>query len=309
MNQRKTRNSKLENRNSVTVRIPASTSNLGPGFDTLGIALKLYNFVRVTRVEGEGLDLISPLAEPAREAATTMLNEAAKLFFRRAGKKEIAIDVSLGGEVPIARGLGSSVTLRLGVIAALNELMRARLSKEQLLEMIAELEHHPDNAAPAIFGGFTVAGMAGNSVRCLNFPVSARLKFVALIPRFEVSTEKARALLPLKYSRTDTAHNLNRAALISAAFTSGNYAALRGLFDDRVHQPYRERLIPQLSCVIRAGEDAGAIGGWLSGSGSTIICVTMGEPPAVARAMQKQLPDSDVKILMADNEGFRINGS
>ena len=293
----------------MTVCIPASTSNLGPGFDTLGIALKLHNFVRVTRVEGKGLDLISPLAEPAGEAATAMLNEAAKLFFRRAGKKEIATDVSLSGEVPIARGLGSSVTVRLGVVAALNELTRARLNKAQLLEIIAELEHHPDNAAPAIFGGFTVAGMAGKNVHCLHFPVSARLKFVALIPRFEVSTEKARALLPPNYSKADAVHNLNRAALISAAFASGNYAALRGLFDDRVHQPYRERLIPQLSRVIRAGEKAGAIGGWLSGSGSTIICVTLDKPQAVGRAMHKQLPDSDVKILTAENEGFRISGS
>jgi homoserine kinase len=132
------------------------------------------------------------------------------------------------------------------------------------------------------------------------------LKFIALIPRFEVSTERARKLVPAVFSKADAVHNLNRAALISAAFTGANYAALPGLFDDRVHQPYREQLIPQLSRVIHAGEKAGALGGWLSGSGSTIMCITLDKADAVARAMRRQLPDSDVRILAADNEGAKI---
>lgn len=291
---------------SITVRVPGTTSNLGPGFDTLGIALKLYNHVRVTRAEGKGVELISPIGGDERVEATAMLAEAAKLFFRRARKPVFGIEVSLSGDVPIARGLGSSVTARLGVVAALNELAGARLSRQELLEIAAELEGHPDNAAPAIFGGFTAAGIIGNSVRCVHFPVSSRLKFVALIPRFEVSTEEARKLVPPTFSKDDTVHNLNRAALISAAFASGDYRQLRGLFEDRVHQPYRERLIPQLSRVIRAGEKAGALGGWLSGSGSTIICVALERPQAVAGAMQRQLKNSEVKVLTADNQGARV---
>ena len=121
-----------------------------------------------------------------------------------------------------------------------------------------------------------------------------------------MSTEKARRLVPDSFSKADTVHNLNRAALISAAFASGNYASLRGLFDDRVHQPYRQALIPQLSRVIRAGEKAGAIGGWLSGSGSTIICLALANAAAVAKAMQRQLANSATRILAAENAGYKI---
>lgn len=291
---------------SFTIRVPATTANLGPGFDTLGIAVQLYNYVRVSRVEGKGVDLVSPIAEADRAGATAMVSDAAKLFFRRTRKAGMAVDVSLEGEIPIARGLGSSVTARLGVVAALNELTRARLTRQEILEIVTELEGHPDNAAPALFGGFTAAGMVGKAVRCLNVAVDARVRFVALIPRFEVSTAKARKLVPATFSKADTVHNLNRAALISGAFATGRYDALRGLFDDRVHQPYREQLIPQLSRVIRAGEKAGAIGGWLSGSGSTIMCITVRNAKGVAQAMQAQLKDSDVKVVSADNTGAVI---
>jgi homoserine kinase len=293
---------------SATVRVPGTTANLGPGFDTLGLAVRLYNFVEVQPVAKRGVEITSPISDEARAGATAMLSESAALFFKRAKKKSFGFRISLTGEVPIARGLGSSVTARLGVVAALNELTGAKLDRPALLDLVTELEGHPDNAAPAIFGGFTAAGLVGKSVRVVRVPVSPKVKFVTLIPRFELSTEKARKLVPQSFSKADTVHNLNRAALISAAFALGDYEALRGTFDDRVHQPYREQLIPQLSAVIRAGEKAGAIGGWLSGSGSTIMCLTSQNAEAVAKAMQRQLKDSDVFILQADRDGVKIVG-
>jgi homoserine kinase len=288
---------------SVTIRVPGTTANLGPGFDTLGLAVRLYNRVTVAPSAKRGAEITSPISADSRAGATAMLAAAATLFFKRARKQSFGFQISLTGDVPIARGLGSSVTARLGVVAALNELTKAGLDRHALLDLVTELEGHPDNAAPAIFGGFTAAGIVGKSVRVLRCPVSPKAKFVTLIPRFELSTEKARQLVPQTFSKADTVHNLNRAALVSAAFALGDYEALRGVFDDRVHQPYRERLIPQLSAVIRAGEKAGAIGGWLSGSGSTIMCLTLENPEAVARAMQRALKDSDVHVLEADNEG------
>ncbi len=291
---------------SVTIRVPGTTANLGPGFDTLGIAVKLYNRVHVTPAGRPGVGITSPIADDARSGAEAMLGEAAALFFRRTKKAKFGFDISLTGDVPIARGLGSSVTARLGLVAALNELAGTGLDRQALLELVTKLEGHPDNAAPAIFGGFTAAGMVADSVRVLRCPVPSRVKFVTLIPRFEVSTAQARKLVPQSFSKADTVHNLNRASLISAAFALGDFEALRGCFDDRVHQPYREQLIPQLSAVIRAGEKAGAVGGWLSGSGSTIMCLTLEEPEAVAAAMQRQLKDSDVHILTADNGGVTL---
>lgn len=291
---------------SVTVRVPASTSNLGPGFDTLGVALKLYNFVRILPAGSKGIRLVSPIEPTKHDGALAMVSEAAALFFKRTRQTAFGFEVSLKSQVPLSRGLGSSATLRLGVIAGLNELTGAGLDRHRLLALATELEHHPDNAAPAALGGFTAAGFVDGGVRCLRFPVRPRLKFVILIPRYEVSTSKARQLIPTTFTRADTVHNLNRSALITAAFASQTYEALGGVLDDRVHEPYREQLIPELRRVIKAGEKAGAIGGWLCGSGPAIVCVTVQKPDAVARAMRRPLPNSEVRVLAADNEGIKV---
>jgi homoserine kinase len=212
----------------------------------------------------------------------------------------------VASEFPVGRGLGFSASARLGVIAGLNELAGTGLTRAGLLALVTGLEGHPDNASPAIFGGFTVSSVIKAQVRCRSFPVSPKLAFVTLLPRFGISTERARELLPTSYSKADTAHALNRAAMITAAFASREYAALRGLFDDRVHQPYREPLIPELSRVIAAGEKAGAIGGFLSGSGSAIICLALANAGEVGQAMLAVMPGSEVRIYRAENSGFGL---
>ena len=298
--------SSTHRQSSVTVHVPGTTANLGPGFDTLGIALRLYNRVRVEPTSSKTITLRSPIDAEAREGATAMLSEAAKAFGRRARRSAHGFDIWLEGDVPIARGLGSSVTARLGCVAALNALAGSPLDRQALFEVVSELEGHPDNAAPAVFGGFTAATLVDGRARAVRFPIGSDVRFVTLIPNFEVSTPAARKLVPQQFSKSDTVHSLTRVAFITAAFAAGRPEQLRGCFDDRIHQPYRETLIPQLSAVIRAGEKAGAIGGWLSGSGSTIICMTVGKPEAVGRAMQRALPDSRVVILPADSRGVRI---
>jgi homoserine kinase len=287
--------------NSVVVRLPASTSNLGSGFDTLGLALGLYGYIRVTR------DPRAITSKPSAQSAKALqlISEAARAFFKAAGIPEFKFTVEAGGNVPIGRGLGASAILRAGTIAGLGRLTKSGLTRQQLLQLVTVLEGHPDNASPAIFGGFTVSGQVNGVVRCLQFPVSPKLKFVILVPSFQVSTEQARKLMPGDYSKAEALHGLNRAALICAAFSSGAYRQLRGLFDDRIHQPYRAPLIPAMDRVIRAGERAGAIGGFLSGSGSAIFCVTLEKPKTVAQAMQRELPESEMKILVADNTGIR----
>lgn len=292
--------------NSVSIKVPASTSNLGSGFDTLGLAVKLYNVIRVERIAASCIEFDWELPTDDRRWFCEAFGAASKIFFRSAKVKSFGVRVGLKADVPMARGLGASATIRVGFIAALNELAGTKLSRAELLELATELEGHPDNASPAIFGGFTVSGRIGKSVRCLSFPVESKLRCVTLIPKFGISTEAARKLLPAKYSKADAAHALNRAALITAAFASRRYEMLRGLFDDRVHHPYREKLLPQLSRVIAAGERAGALGGFLSGSGSSIMCLTLDKPSAVARAMQKALPDSAVTILAPDVKGFQV---
>lgn len=291
---------------SVSVKVPASTSNLGSGFDTLGLAVKLHNIIRVTACAGRGIEFDWELVDADREWFNDELGTAAKLLHRRTRTKRFGVRVHLKASVPMARGLGASATIRVGFLMALDALAGTRLPRETLLELATELEGHPDNASPALYGGFTVSGRVDGMVRCLSFPVSAKLKCVTLSPRLGISTEEARKLLPATYSKADTTHALNRSALITAAFSRGDYEQLRGVFDDRVHQPYRQKLLPQLARVIRAGERAGALGGFLSGSGSSIICLTLSRAEAVARAMQKQLPDSEVRVLTVENAGARI---
>src|SRR5688572_10124953 len=279
---------------SVTVRVPASTSNLGSGFDTLGLAVNLYNTVIIAT---------SAAGAPKPPA---IIAEAAGAFFRRAKIPRFTFEVSISGNIPVARGLGASGALRTAIVAGLNELSAAKLSRQSLLEIVTDLEGHPDNASPALLGGCTVSGRVGKEIRCIRFSVSPKLKIITLIPNFPVETEKARRLIPQTFSKTDTAHSLNRAALITAAFAAKNYEALRGLFDDRLHQPHRLPLVPQLNAVIQAGEKAGAIGGFLSGSGSSIIRLTLENSARVANAMRRAFPESEFLILRADNRGLSV---
>lgn len=272
---------------AATISVPATTANLGPGFDCLGIALALRNRVRVT----DGTD-----------AANGMAAEAAEKFFAAASVKRFGFAWSIEGDVPQSRGMGSSVTVRLGLLHGLNEIAGRPLDEVRLFELCAELEGHPDNAAPAAFGGFAVSKLGANPITA---PVDEALHFVLLIPDFEVSTPEARKVLPATLDRKRAVESCVNACRITAAFLTRDYASLRGAFTDHLHQPHREPLIPFLSKVIAAGENAGAIGGWLSGSGSTICSLTERDPDRVAAAMLGAAPGARTIVTRADNTGTR----
>ena len=277
--------------NEARIRVPATTANLGPGFDCLGIALRIYNTTTVRRGRG-----------PAKGE---MAAEASELFFREAKRRPFAFHWAVEGSVPRSRGLGSSVTVRLGVLHGLNELAGRPLSRADLFRLCAALEGHPDNAAPAAFGGFTITPPMG---RLQRYRVGQELCFVLLIPDFEISTPAARQVLPRTLAFPDAAFSAGNAAAVAAAFATGNYPALQGAFHDRLHQPYREPLIPCLTPVIHAACAAGALGGWLSGSGSTISCVTLRKPEKIANAMivASGLDEAVAIVIRADNAGVKI---
>lgn len=274
----------------VTVRAPASTSNLGPGFDCLGVALSLYNQVTVKSGTAGG--------------DNRMVRDAARKFFAVANCKPFDFSCDIRGNVPIGRGLGSSVTVRLGVLHALNEIARTNLSRDELFKLCAELEGHPDNAAPATFGGFTIA--RGTDVQ--RFNVSPRLRFILLIPSFEIATIEARRLLPADILRTNAARNTANVAAIAAAFATRDYKRLRGCFVDYLHQPFRKKLVPFLDRVITAAERAGALGAFLSGSGSAICALALDDSKKIAAAMLRasRLFHTQTVITHADNRGVRI---
>ncbi len=277
----------------VVVRVPASTSNLGPGFDCLGVALRIYNSVTVVR-GGE-------------HALSSIVDEAARLFFKQSRVRLFPFSCAVKGNVPRSRGLGSSVTVRLGVLHALNELCGRPLERLSIFQLCAELEGHPDNAAPASFGGFTVA-QSGARPTLQRFEVSPRLYFVLFIPELEVATTRARKVLPTKISHAGAVKSCAKACAITAAFASRDYESLREKFTDHLHQSFRQKLIPFMPRVIAAAEKAGALGAFLSGSGSTICAITLESPKKIAAAMLRAAKSRTARtiIITADNRGAQI---
>lgn len=275
----------------VIIRVPASTSNLGPGFDCLGVALRIYNTVTVTRGTS---DRQSP----------QIVVQAADLFFKHIRRRPFSFSCSIKEQIPRARGLGGSATIRLGVLHALNEFSGNPLDRLVIFQLCAQLEGHPDNAAPASLGGFTVA----RDKNVHRFAVSPRLYFILLIPDFEMKTSKARRVLPLRVLRTAAVESCGNACAITAAFASRNYAALRGAFVDHLHQPFRRKLIPFFPQVIAAAERSGAIGAFLSGSGSAICAITLQDRHKVAEAMRRAARSTSARTIIttADNRGAQI---
>ena len=274
-----------------TIRVPGSTSNLGPGFDCLGVALRIYNFLTVAKAK-------------EAERHPRIVEDAARLFFKKTRSRPFPFAASIRGNVPRSRGLGSSVTVRLGILHGLNELSGSPLDQLSIFQLCAKLEGHPDNAAPASFGGFTIA----REENLQRFDVSPQLYFVLLVPDFEIATAKARKVLPAKVALRAAVANCRNSSAIAAAFASRDYENLRGAFADVFHQPFRKKLIPFLPRVIAAAEKAGALGAFLSGSGSTICAVTLKNRERVAAAMSRAAgsKSSRVVITAADNNGVKI---
>lgn len=296
----------------VTVQTPASTSNCGPGFDTLGIALSLYNFVRVQATDVPGTRYAGQDSMP--DGSVAMVDAARLAFFQQTGIADHGIDFDIWGEVPIARGLGSSATLRAGAVAALNHIHGSPLDREALTALVCTLDHSPDNSCPLIQGGFCIARIdpeTGRYCYTLKHPVSDAIRFVVISPEVEVLTSDARDILPLELPFEDAVRSINSAAAVVSIFASGSYALLRDAVTDYVHQPYREKLNPYTKETVNAGREAGAYAGWLSGSGSSVLCVCPAEEAdAVGSAMESIFSGRKIRTrlfkLEADNHGIKI---
>ncbi len=301
----------MNNPCTFKVRVPASTSNCGPGFDTLGIALNLYNRVVVTVRNDEKVRYAGDKPD-FHESAVHMVEKAADRFFEVSGVARVGFDFDIGGEVPRARGLGSSVTLRGGILAALNAAGGNPLGRKDLVGLVTELEGHPDNAAAAILGGFCVARTCpdtGRFLDALRFDVNPALAFVVVSPDNEVLTSTSRTTLPESLAFFDVVKSLNSLAYIVSVFAIGDYERLRHGVTDFLHQPTRVPGIAGADEAIAAGLAAGAYTGWLSGSGSSVLCVgaaagaeAVGE--AMAGAFRERGIECRVHLLQADNRGL-----
>ncbi len=274
----------MDNR-TVSVRVPATTANLGPGFDCLGMALDWWNDVCMSvspsptvRIEGEGAGSLSA-------AEDNLVYRAARAAFHAAGEEPPALSIQCRNRIPLARGLGSSAAAIVGGLVAANALCRRPLAQDCLLSLAVEMEGHGDNVSPALLGGCQL--MARDEGRVITDAVSLPpdLMAVVLVPDAPMATREARAVLPEMVSREEAVYNLGRVALLVNGLSTGRLDKLRVATQDRLHQPARQAIFPAMKYVLRAALDAGAVGAFLSGGGSSVLALATSRPMTIGYEM------------------------
>ncbi len=306
---------------SVTVLTPATSANLGPGFDSLGLALQLYNRFEVEECEG---DPAYPLIEVQGELGKTLSAGPDNLFFRSFALLFEYLNVPLSSvrirmitNIPPGCGLGSSATAVVGGLVAANEWMRVQglaqlKSKEELLELAVEMEagKHPDNVAPALLGGLVATTNLNGKIHAIKTPFPDALKAVIFTPSFPMDTVAGRKLLPASYPKADVTFNTGRVALLVMALQTEHYELIGEAMQDRLHQPYRQALFPAMPKIIQAAIASGAHGACLSGGGSSLIALASTHFHDVLQAMQEAARAEGVQgtgmVLRADKHGARI---
>lgn len=264
---------------SVTVRVPATSANLGPGFDCLGLALDIWATITVA-VEGP--------AETSDDAMGAMALTAARRVFDKAGRETPGgLSARYEGDVPIARGLGASALARVGGALGANALGGEPFDHEVLLALVTDLEGHADNAAPALFGGLQVSVVDDGRVLHAGVVLPDGLSAVLFVPELRMPTRESRKLLPAHLSRQDAVQNAGRAALLVAALAAGRFELLDAATQDRLHQKPRSKLFPAMFHIFDAAKAAGAHCAYLSGGGSTICALASENEHGVADAMEE----------------------
>ena len=323
----------------VTVLTPATSANLGPGFDSLGLALQLYNRFEVEEATGttvgagavqgrvgEPVSALSPqtpsievegeLGAKLSTGPDNLFFQAFALLFERQRVQLPAVRIHMMINIPPGCGLGSSATAVVGGLVAANEFLRLRgeqqLPREELLELAVEVEagNHPDNVAPALLGGLVATTNVDGKIHAIKMPFPDALKAIIFTPSFPMDTVEGRKLLPTSYSKDDATFNTARVALLLAALQAGRYEVIGEAMQDRLHQPYRQALFPAMPDIIDAAVAAGAYGASLSGGGSSLIALASSRFQEILRAMQETARANGVegtgRILRVDQTGVRV---
>lgn len=291
----------------VRIRVPATSANLGPGFDAAGLAVTLYNTFVFELLEEEKLEIKGCPAQFANENNMTY-----QAFLQAAGHIGLSfkgLQITTSGDVPYTRGLGSSSTCIVAGIVGAYAFLDRQEERQDILNLATAIEGHPDNVAPAIFGGMTVSVMKENQVTTLNIPVKHDYRYIALIPPFTLSTEKARAVLPDKVSRSDAITNVSHLALMVASIINGYDEGLKLGFKDKLHQPYRGKLIENYFPIMEVLEkDPHIIGAYLSGAGPTIMAIIKTDDDKGVVRLKEELGDLikgwKVEKLELDTRGY-----
>lgn len=299
---------------TVRVRVPATSANLGPGFDTFGIACTLYNETTLTLTHAPGLE-ITARGEGSSHIPADERNivwKSVQYLLRKANCTDEfrGAKIHMSNRIPLSRGLGSSATAIVAGLKAANAILNNPFNRHELLRFATDIEGHPDNVAPAIYGGFTVNTMTDGDVSCFSFLPRMFMRFVVMVPNFYLSTKAARQVLPANIPMKDAVFNIGRAAMMAAALARGVEKFLDHAFEDTLHQNYRAHLIPGMCDVFAAAKQAGAYGAALSGAGPCLIAFVPEHRRCtddVAAAMREAFRTHDVEarplFLRLDTKG------
>ncbi len=291
----------------IKITVPATSANMGPGFDSLGIALSMYNTFYME--ESDEIEIITDDPQiPTDE--TNLVYKCAKKVYDLMGKELKGLKIISECEIPQARGLGSSSACIVAGILGANALLGNPLTKQGIIDLAGSIEGHPDNSTPAILGGFCVALLEYGKVSHVRVPILDKMYFVALIPKFELKTEKSRKALPSEVTHKDAVFNLSRAALLAGSLVTGDLHNIRVAVGDVLHQPYRFDLITDGKEVANAAIGLGALGTYISGAGPTIIAmVDMVDNTYLSRAeiyFAEKYPDWQPILLKCDEVGATV---
>jgi homoserine kinase len=259
----------------IRVKVPATSANMGPGYDCMGIALEIYNTVEAEIMpEGLVIETFGRDAGLIQNNSTNLIYKAMERVFRLAGYSPTGLKITSYNEIPVEKGLGSSAASTAAGIMLANALAGDRLGLDEIIELGTEIEGHPDNIVPALIGGMTLSyAQDASAVGYIKMDFPEKMRMLMMVPDFTLPTSKAREVVPKQVDIKDAVFNVSRAALMVAALTSNRPELLRYAVQDRLHQPYREKLIPGMEEVFAKAYNAGARGVFLSGAGSTLIAM------------------------------------
>lgn len=292
----------------LQVRVPATSANLGPGFDVLGLALDLHNVFEIEQAQHTHV-VIEGFGETLQTDGSNLFYLAFSHLFEVAGEEALSLRVCMTLNIPPGKGLGSSATAVIGGLVAANELLGRRFHETELLNHALKLERggHADNVAPALLGGLVVNVVEHGRVISLKVPFPPELHAVVFTPNFDMDTVQGRGLMPAQYPKEDVTFTSSRVALFLAALSARRYDLLRTAMQDRVHQPYRSRIFPLMPDLIDAALVAGAHGACLSGGGSSILAFATEGIDGIAGALVETARQAgisgEVTITTADEKG------
>ena len=292
------------------IKVPATSANMGPGFDCVGVALELYNELWAEETDG-GIDISSADGRDIPKGEKNLIYTTIKGFYDREGLKLPGVKIVQKDSIPMTRGLGSSAACIVGVSLATNAMSGRNYPVDRLALMAAQLEGHPDNSNPALMGSMVVSAMHDGEMSRIKINVPENLTFGVLIPNFVLSTAESRAVLPKEYTRAQAVFNSSRTGLLIAAMMTGNLEALRVAVDDEIHQPYRKKLIRNYDDIFEKARENGSLAEYLSGAGPTLMTLITDETAEKYEkemtAFLKTLPDKwELKLLKPDTRGAVI---